>query len=141
MSGTPADLSEADGAVSVRKRPLPVQVVFAAEAGRLQTLEGPVGYLAGDAMLTGPLGEQWPVRRAQFEATYEPLPDTRLGGAGAYRKRPQVILARRLEAPATVSVGRGDPITGRPGDWLVQYGPGEFGIVAEAVFAKTYELV
>ena len=32
----------------------------------------------------------------------------------------------------------GDYLSGMTGDWLLQYGPGEFGIVAPAIFSRTY---
>jgi hypothetical protein len=32
-------------------------------------------------------------------------------------------------------------LTGREGDWLVDYGDGSLGIVSKRVFADTYELV
>jgi len=44
------------------------RVHFAAAAGQLQTLEGPVAYAAGDAIVTGVAGEQWPVPADSFAA-------------------------------------------------------------------------
>jgi len=32
-------------------------------------------------------------------------------------------------------------LTGQPGDWLVDYGDGSLGIVSQAIFAATYEIV
>jgi PGDYG protein len=32
-----------------------------------------------------------------------------------------------------------DPLRGEAGDWLLQYGPGDYGVVASSVFEKTYE--
>jgi hypothetical protein len=69
---------------------------------------------AGDALLTGPHRERWPVRRERFDAAYA----------------------------ASVKVGWQDsPVEGGPGDWLVQYGPGNFGIVAAVIVDATYELL
>jgi hypothetical protein len=136
------DLRGDPKAIRVRKRPLQTEVAFAHAPGEVLTLEGPVRHAAGDAILTGVQGERWPIGRAAFDATYEPVPPTRAGEDGRYRKRPLVAWARRLDAPVTVEVGPdADPISGGPGDWLVQYGPGEFGIVAAGIFAETYEPV
>ena len=35
----------------------------------------------------------------------------------------------------------GDRLHGEPGDWLLQYGPGDFGIVGDTIFAQTYEVL
>ena len=135
-------LSPEAGAIRVRKLPVDVTVRFAAVPGRVATLEGEVGHAAGDAMLTGGEGEHWPVARARFDATYEPVPPTVAGQDGQYRKRPIAVLARRLEGTFSVPVGDGhDRLSGGAGDWLVQYGPGEFGIVSAAIFAATYEIL
>ena len=43
----------------------------ATEGGVIHTLEGDHTYVAGDYICTGIEGEQWPVKRSIFEATYE----------------------------------------------------------------------
>jgi hypothetical protein len=117
-------------------------VRFAAKPGVVETLEGPVRHRAGAALVCGLRGECWPVERAPFERRYEPAQGTVAGRDGLYRRRPGVVLARPLDAALEVPVGaEGDLLRGRPGDWLLQYGPGEYGIVAPEVFADTYELL
>src|SRR5262245_708296 len=112
--------------MEARKLPVDVVVEFAATPGQLQTLEGPVGYAAGDALLTGSVGDRWPVRREKFMQTYAPAGDGRSGEPGIYRKRPLVVHALQMQERFTVTVGPGSStIKGRPGDWLVQYSPGE----------------
>ncbi len=139
---TGADLARDPLARPARKRPLPVSVEFATEAGVLPTLEGPVRYRAGDALLTGIAGERWPMRRARFNAAYEPVAPTVAGAAGTYRRRPLVVWARRMSEPFSVRVGAaGDSLQGRAGDWLVQHGPGDYGIVAADLFGLTYDLL
>ncbi len=32
-------------------------------------------------------------------------------------------------------------LAGRPGDWLLRYGEGGYGIVAAEIFAETYEVL
>lgn len=122
----------------MRKKPVDVQVSFARDAGTLETLEGPVRYVAGTALLTGAAGDRWPVERAKFDVAYAPAP----GLNGIYRKRPIEVLAMRLRQATTVRVGpAGDLLQGRPGDWLVQYGPDDHGIVGAEIFVATYEFV
>ncbi|WP_089159855.1 PGDYG domain-containing protein [Caballeronia sordidicola] len=68
------------------KRRDPVEVEIAQAPGVPATLEGEVGYNAGDALITGVKGERWPASRERFERTYEALPPTRPGESGRYRR-------------------------------------------------------
>jgi hypothetical protein len=116
-----------------------VLVQFAAEAGELMSLEGPNRYKPGDALLTGATGERWVVSRDRFDAKYAPLDDVDRGTAGAYRNKPVVVLAKQM--PAAFSIARteaGDVLHGESGDWVMQYAPGDYGVVKAARFAKVY---
>lgn len=116
-----------------------VLVEFASAERVIKTLEGEVRCLAGDAILMGAQGERWPVQRKCFDEMYEPAGEFSQGCDGPYRKKSSAfILAKQLDVPFTVSVGQGDIISGKVGDWLTQYGDGRQGIVADAVFRKTY---
>jgi hypothetical protein len=45
--------------------------------------------------------------------------------------------------PAAFSVARsagGDVLRGAAGDWLVQYAPGDYGVVARARFDRVYRV-
>jgi hypothetical protein len=126
-------------ALRVCKKPVPVHVEFAAADGICRTLEGEVRFRAGDALLTGGQGEHWPVRRDLFLSSYEPVPPTRSGANGTYRKLPAVARARRLTAAAEVSVSwQNDPLHGQAGDWLIRYADGSYGIVRDSIFRETY---
>jgi hypothetical protein len=133
------DLDQNPSALRVCKRPVTVQVEFATEAGVCKTLEGEVRFRAGDALLTGGQGDRWPVRRDLFLSSYEPVPPTRRGDKGAYRKLPAIAHALRLTAPADVSVSwQNDPLHGQAGDWLIRYADGSHGIVQDSIFRDTY---
>jgi hypothetical protein len=122
-------------ALRVRKRPDSLRVVFAAADGVCETLEGPVQYRAGDAVLTGIQGERWPVKRDLFLASYEPVPPTVAEDDGIYCKLPSEALALRLDRPVRVPVGwRDDPLRGRPGDWLLRYADGSHGVMRDEIF-------
>jgi len=139
---TLANLARHPDARRVRKRPVAVPVEFAASAGTIDTLEGAVRHEAGAAILTGAAGERWPVERAKFDAAYEPAQGIQAGQPGAYRKRPVDVLARQLTEEMEVPVGASaSMLKGQPGDWLVQYGWRDFGIVAKAIFEQTYDVL
>ena len=136
------DLSLNPEAKLVCKQPVSVKVIFKSQAGKLKTLEGWVSYEQGAAILTGESGDTWPVEQHQFESTYEPVGNTIQGESGTYYKKPIIVYALQLTETTSVQVGyANDPITGKPGDWLVQYGPKNFGIVAKSVFKKTYDIL
>ncbi len=129
-------------AFRARKRAGAAMVVFARAAGRVETLEGPVACAPGDALVTGPTGERWPVRPEHFSRNYRPVPPTRMGEDGLYEKIPVKVWAVAVPVAFTVRTRpAGDLLAGKPGDVLVQYGPGEYAAVAAAIFRQTYETV
>jgi hypothetical protein len=83
------------------------------------------------------------VSRARFDAKYLPA-DAALahGEAGAYRNRPAVVLARRMDEAFSLarSAQGGDVLKGTAGDWIMQYAPGDYGVVQAARFAAVYRL-
>jgi hypothetical protein len=119
-----------------------VHVTFARQAGELISLEGPNRYQPGDAIITGSTGSRWSVSRERFEAKYRPVPPQANGKDGAYAARRVPVLARQFDQPFTAerSAG-GDLLSGNAGDWLLQYGPGDFGIAADERFARIYRKI
>lgn len=116
-----------------------VAVEFAAVAGELMSLEGPNRYAPGDAIVTGASGERWVVSRERFDAKYAPEGGIAHGEPGAYRNRPSVVLAKEMREPFSIArSAAGDVLTGDAGDWLMQYAPGDYGVVKAARFAKVY---
>ncbi|MEX3936515.1 PGDYG domain-containing protein [Paraburkholderia phymatum] len=120
-----------------------VTVQFAQAEGELMSLEGPNRYTHGDALITGSTGDRWVVSRERFDAKYLPA-DARLahGDAGSYRNRPAVVLAKQMSEPFSLarSAQGGDVLKGTAGDWIMQYAPGDYGVVQAARFAKVYRL-
>jgi hypothetical protein len=117
-------------------------VEFAALPGTLESAVGLNRYAAGDALLTGSTGDRWCVSRDRFDAKYLPEAPTLHGHDGRYRNRPAAVLAKRM--PVEFSIARsagGDLLRGAAGDWLVQYAPGDHGVVAEDRFARVYRLL
>jgi hypothetical protein len=119
-----------------------VTVEFASATGSLMSLEGPNQYLPGDALITGATGERWVVSRDRFDAKYVPREGVAHGNAGAYRNVPVVVLAKRMgEAFSIARSEAGDVLHGEAGDWVMQYAPGDYGVVKAARFAKVYKAV
>ena len=118
-----------------------VSVEFAVAAGILESAVGLNRYAPGDALLIGSTGDRWCVSRDRFDAKYQPEAPTLRGQDGRYRNRPLPVLAKRMSAAFTVkrSAG-GDLLRGNAGDWLVQYAPGDHGIVAAARFDSVYRV-
>jgi hypothetical protein len=136
------DLSADPATVRVRKRPMPVSVRWTVADGICSTLEGDVAYHAGDPILTGPEHEQWTMPRDRFDARYEAIAPTVGGADGLYRKKPAIVHALRLGGPRNVRIrGEGNVLHGEAGDWLLQYGADDYGIVAASIFDKTYDIL
>lgn len=115
---------------------------FAARSGSLASAVGKNHYAAGDALLTGSTGDRWSVSRDRFDAKYRPEPPTRQGEAGRYRNLPSPVLAKQMAVAFCVArAAGGDLLQGLAGDWLIEYAPGDHGIVARARFERVYRLI
>lgn len=118
-----------------------VEVEFAASDGSLSSAVGLNHYRAGDALITGSTGDRWCVSRERFDAKYLPVSPARAGTDGAYRNRPVPVLAKQMHQSFSVArEAGGDVLHGVAGDWLLQYAPGDHGVVDRARFARVYRL-
>jgi hypothetical protein len=126
------DLSQ-DG-FQTAKKPIPLEFRYAETDETIETKEGSVGAKAGDAIMTGTEGEQWPIPAEKFAQTYDDL------GDGTAAKKNIPVFAKEMSEPFQVKVSwSNDLLQGEPGDYLVQYGPGDYGVVGREIFGKTYE--
>jgi len=142
IRGNALQLGKVNNALSVQKKAISVAVTFAETDGVCETKEGNVSYRAGDAIMTGVEGEQWPIVRSSFDATYEPIAPTRTGENGNYSKKPITVYALQMDEPFYVDVSWGSGrLEGKPGDWLLQYASDDYGIVSKSIFEKTYEII
>ena len=118
-----------------------VDVQFAHEPGSLMSLEGLNRYETGDALITGATGERWVVSRDRFNAKYRPRDGVEHGNAGAYRNIPVVVLAKQMHESFSIARSEaGDVLRGVAGDWVMQYAPGDYGVVKAERFAKVYKV-
>jgi hypothetical protein len=128
--------------VFARKLEREIDVRFTPTECTVQTSEGLVHAAPGDAIITGTAGEHWRVSRARFPHKYRPVPPTVDGEAGRYVSLPNRIMAMPMTEPFEVLLADGvSRLSGRAGEWLVDYGDGSLGIVSEPVFATTYEII
>lgn len=122
------------------KKPIPTLVEFAEHAGTLQTREGLVAYEAGDALMTGMIGERWPIRRAHFDSTYEPVAPVRMGENGLYIKKAIPVTAQQAKPGESISLDGGQgTLRAKPGDWILASEDGHRWVVANDIFLMTYQ--
>ena len=132
----------ADGAACWVVKDEVVRGEFSLAAGVLESAVGLNQYAAGDALLTGSTGDRWCVSRDRFEVKYAPEPPTLAGQGGSYRNRPVAVLAKRMSVAFSIARSAGgDVLLGDAGDWLLQYAPGDHGVVARARFDQVYRVV
>lgn len=118
-----------------------VTVRFAKHSGEVASREGGNRYIMGDALITGSTGDSWSVSRDRFDAKYLPVPPLAHGQDGTYRNKPIPVLAKQMSEAFCIARAAGsDVIGGNAGDWLMQYAPGDYGIVESAKFQKVYRL-
>lgn len=128
--------------VHARKLEHEIDVRFTPVACTVQTSEGLVHAAPGDAIITGTAGEHWRVSRARFPDKYRPVPPTVAGESGRYLSLPNRIMAVPMTQAFEVLLADGvSRLSGRAGEWLVDYGDGSLGIVSEDIFATTYEII
>lgn len=134
-----SDLS-LDPEASRYEKTVSVHVQFAEHDGEMDTLEGRVPFLAGDALLTGVIGEHWPVKRRVFDSLYELVHENE---PALYRKKKGLkAFAKQIQGDFQVKIRDGSAtLVGKPGDWLIQNSGGELGIVANDIFLKSYRRV
>src|SRR6266478_5755376 len=125
-----------------RKLEHEIDVQFTPIACTVPPSEGAVHARPGDAIITGTAGEHWRVSRARFADKYRPVPPTVAGEAGRYVSLPNRIMAVPMTEAFEVLLADGvSRLSGRAGDWLVDYGDGSLGIVSQPIFATTYVIV
>jgi hypothetical protein len=119
-----------------------VDVEFAAADGDLESAVGTNRYIAGDALLVGSTGDRWCVSRARFDTKYLPVAPTQSGKPGRYRNLPIKVRAKVMSVDFSVARSAGgDLLRGDAGDWLLQYAPGDYGVVAQSRFARVYRSI
>lgn len=104
--------------------------------GTIDTLEGPVSYQAGDYIITGPKGEQYPISPEKFR---ELKTDN---GDGTASPKKIVKMAKLADHDGYVILQyNGSKLNYTKGeDYIVRHGKDDYGVVKRDIFAQTYEL-
>ena len=124
------------GSFETFKKPAPVKYQQATTAGSIQTLEGPVSYTAGYYIMTGPKGEQYPITPQKFKELYDD------NGNGTATPKKIVKLAKLADHDGVVKTSWGDDMNYTAGnDYIIQHGPGDYGVVKKDIFSQTYNTV
>jgi hypothetical protein len=136
-------LSWLTNVIKYTKKAIPVYVEFAESPGVIETLEGPVSYQAGDALMTGVKGERWPIARKRFEETYyASAPGLPPGRSGHYLKKPVLVDAFQVDEPCEIPLPSGSGILhAKQGDWILHSADGHRWVVADEIFRINYQPV
>ena len=128
------DLAQDPDGFETAKKPIPLEFRYADVEETIETKEGSVSAEEGDAIMTGTEGEHWPIPAEKFEQTYDVLEP------GLAAKKDIPVFAKEMPEPFQVKVSWSDDLLqGEEGDYLVQYGPGDYGVVGKEIFGKTYK--
>lgn len=134
------DLATWPGAFAAQKKKIVLEASFADQEGVIETLEGPVKYYPGDAIITGVKNEQWPVPKDNFHALYKPIAGVVMGQQGRYVKRPLKVIALVSNKDLFVALPKGvGELHAKPSDVIVQYALGDYAVVDSDIFDKTYD--
>jgi len=123
----------AHGSFETYKHPTPIHYKTAIAPGTVDTLEGPVDYLAGHKIITGPKGEQYPVDPKKFAEYYDD------NGDGTATPKKIHKHAKLADHDGVVHASWGDLNYKSGEDYIVRHGPGDYGVVKKDIFAKTYD--
>ena len=119
------------------KKPIPLEFRIAQGSEEVKTKEGVVVASSGDYIMTGTKGENWPIPSDQFN--YDIL--TQDGNTGTAAKKKIIVSAKEMNETFEVKVSwSASTLKGNPGDYLVQYGPGDYGVVGREIFQETYSM-
>ena len=136
VNGNEIELTNDPSAQQVQKKAIPLQFRIAEQPETVQTLEGSVEAPAGAYIMTGTKGENWPIPADKFKETYDIIDDQTAS------KKAIPVPAKQMQEDFFVTVSWSpDKLQGKPGDWLVQYGPGDYGVVEAGIFDETYDLL
>jgi hypothetical protein len=77
-----------------------------------------------------------------FSETYSPSANTMPGNDGVYSKRAFPTFALQVDEPFVVELSSNKGmLQGEANDWLLQYAPNNYGVVARDIFETTYRVV
>lgn len=115
------------------KKPTPIQYKTAIAPGTIETLEGPVDYIAGHKIITGPKGEQYPISPEKFKTLYDD------NGDGTATPKKIMKVAKLADHNGTLFTNWGDLHYTKGNDYIVRHGHNDYGAVKGDIFKQTYD--
>jgi hypothetical protein len=122
-----------NGGFETYKRPSPVKYQTAIDNGTIDTLEGPVDYIAGHKIITGPKGEKYPITPQKFATLYDDNKDN------TATPKKIVKVAKLADHDGVIHTSWGDLAYTAGNDYIVRHGTGDYGAVKKDIFAQTYD--
>jgi len=124
-----------DGGFQVYKNPTPIKYETAEGSGIVNTLEGPVKYVIGHKIITGPKGEKYPVTSESFFDKYDDNKD------GTATPKKIIKSAKLADHDGTLHTSWGDLAYTKGNDYIVRHGTNDYGNVKADIFNLTYSKV
>lgn len=115
------------------KKSNPISYKTAINSGTIDTLEGPVNYVAGHKIMTGPKGEQYPISPEKFKSLYDD------NGDGTATPKKIIKIAKLADHDGTLYTNWGDLKYTKGNDYIVRHGPNDYGAVKSDIFKQTYD--
>lgn len=121
------------GGFDTYKKPSPIKYQTAIDNGTVETLEGPVDYMAGHKIITGPKGEKYPVTPQKFADLYD------VNGDNTATPKKIMKVAKLADHDGVLHTSWGDLHYTAGNDYIVRHGTGDYGAVKKDIFAQTYD--
>jgi len=121
------------GGFETYKKPTAIKYQTAIDNGTVDTLEGPVDYMAGHKIITGPKGEKYPVTPQKFNTLYDD------NGNNTATPKKIVKIAKLADHDGVIHTSWGDLNYTAGNDYIVRHGTGDYGAVKKDIFAQTYD--
>jgi hypothetical protein len=122
-----------DGGFKTFKLAKPIRYVTATDSGTVDTLEGPVKYVAGHKIITGPKGEKYPVSPESFEDKYD------IDDENTATPKKIIKYAKLADHDGVLHTSWGDLEYTKGNDVIVRHGEGDYGAVKKEIFQQTYD--
>lgn len=123
-----------NGGFQTFRKPTKEFFEIASDSGTINTLEGPVRYMMGDIIMTGPVGEKYPISPEAFALLKDDC------GSGVCSPRKIIKTAKLADHSGIIETSLGDKLAyNADEDFIVLHGPNEYGVVKKEVFLKSYD--
>jgi hypothetical protein len=106
----------------------------ATDDGVIDTLENPVPYKAGDYIMTGPEGEQYPIS----PETFNKLKSDNGDGTASPKKIVKLCKPADHNGEVTLQYNGAKLAYNKDVDIIVRHGPNDYGVVKRDIFNQTY---